>query len=52
MIAAACGTGLARQVADTVVHLAGGRAAEAGPPTELPDAPREERTGAFPSEVL
>ncbi|MGW2959522.1 amino acid ABC transporter ATP-binding protein [Streptomyces sp. NPDC001220] len=52
MSAVARGTGFAREAADTVVHLVGGRAAEAGPPTELPDAPRQERTRAFPSEVL
>ncbi|MEU2622443.1 amino acid ABC transporter ATP-binding protein [Streptomyces sp. NPDC007157] len=52
MIAVTHGTGFAREVADTVVFVAGERVAETGPPTEVPDAPREERTRAFPSEAL
>ncbi|MER7835983.1 amino acid ABC transporter ATP-binding protein [Streptomyces sp. NPDC096040] len=44
--------GFAREVADTVVFMADGRVVEAGPPTEVLDAPREERTRAFLSKVL
>ncbi|MFF7983979.1 amino acid ABC transporter ATP-binding protein [Streptomyces sp. NPDC007901] len=44
--------GFAREVADTVVFMADGRVVETGPPTEVLDAPREERTRAFLSKVL
>ena len=44
--------GFAREVADTVVFMAGGRVVEAGPPAEVLDAPREARTRAFLSKVL
>jgi polar amino acid transport system ATP-binding protein len=37
----------AREVADTVVVLDGGRVVEAGPPARVIDAPREERTRRF-----
>lgn len=43
-------TGFAREAADTVVFTADGRIVEAGPP--VLDAPREERTRTFPSQVL
>ena len=42
----------AREVADTVVFMADGRIVEQGPPGELLDTPREERTRAFLSKVL
>ncbi|MEU1163625.1 amino acid ABC transporter ATP-binding protein [Streptomyces sp. NPDC005921] len=44
--------GFAREVADTVVFMADGRVVETGPPAEVLDAPREERTRAFLSKVL
>ncbi|MFI5978356.1 amino acid ABC transporter ATP-binding protein [Streptomyces sp. NPDC051452] len=42
----------AREVADTVVFMADGRIVEQGPPDEVLDAPREDRTRAFLSKVL
>ncbi|MFY4719621.1 amino acid ABC transporter ATP-binding protein [Streptomyces sp. LaBMicrA B280] len=42
----------AREVADTVVFMADGRIVEQGPPAEVLDAPREERTRAFLAKVL
>ncbi|MEU8871796.1 amino acid ABC transporter ATP-binding protein [Streptomyces javensis] len=44
--------GFAREVADTVVFMDGGRIVERGTPTEVLDAPRHERTKAFLSKVL
>ncbi|MER5889268.1 amino acid ABC transporter ATP-binding protein [Streptomyces sp. NPDC001941] len=44
--------GFAREVADTVVFMDGGRILEQGPPSEVLDAPRHERTRAFLSKVL
>ncbi|MBM2618329.1 amino acid ABC transporter ATP-binding protein [Actinoplanes sp. LDG1-06] len=44
--------GFAREVADTIVFLDEGRLLEQGPPTEVLDKPRHERTRAFLSEVL
>ncbi|XVU29616.1 amino acid ABC transporter ATP-binding protein [Actinoplanes sp. CA-054009] len=44
--------GFAREVADTVVFLDGGRIVELGPPVEVLDNPRHERTQAFLSKVL
>ncbi|MEW2247711.1 MULTISPECIES: amino acid ABC transporter ATP-binding protein [unclassified Streptomyces] len=44
--------GFAREVADTVVFMADGRIVEQGPPGEVLDAPRHERTRAFLSKVL
>ncbi|WP_027343242.1 amino acid ABC transporter ATP-binding protein [Hamadaea tsunoensis] len=44
--------GFAREVADTVVFLDGGRILEHGPPGEVLDAPRHERTRAFLAKVL
>ncbi|MFE2444748.1 amino acid ABC transporter ATP-binding protein [Streptomyces melanosporofaciens] len=44
--------GFAREVADTVVFMDGGRIVEQGPPAEVLDSPREERTKAFLSKVL
>ncbi|MCQ8191686.1 amino acid ABC transporter ATP-binding protein [Streptomyces rugosispiralis] len=44
--------GFAREVADTVVFMDGGRIVEQGPPAEVLDAPRHERTKAFLSKVL
>jgi polar amino acid transport system ATP-binding protein len=44
--------GFAREVADTVVFLDGGRVVETGPPAQVLDAPRHERTRAFLSKVL
>ncbi|MFB7509313.1 amino acid ABC transporter ATP-binding protein, partial [Streptomyces broussonetiae] len=42
----------AREVADTVVFMADGRIVEQGPPGEVLDRPRHERTRAFLSKVL
>ncbi|WTF11829.1 amino acid ABC transporter ATP-binding protein [Streptomyces sp. NBC_01613] len=44
--------GFAREVADTVVFMADGRIVEQGPPGDVLDAPRHERTRAFLSKVL
>jgi polar amino acid transport system ATP-binding protein len=44
--------GFAREVADEVVFMDGGVVVEAGPPQELLEHPREERTRAFLSKVL
>ena len=43
---------LARQVADRVVFLDGGRVAEAGPPEQIFGAPELERTRDFVRRVL
>ncbi|GHE01839.1 amino acid ABC transporter ATP-binding protein [Streptomyces alanosinicus] len=42
----------AREVADTVVFMDDGRIVEQGPPAEVLDAPRAERTRAFLAKVL
>ncbi|MFG2355537.1 amino acid ABC transporter ATP-binding protein [Streptomyces sp. NPDC048521] len=42
----------AREVADTVVFMADGRIVEQGPPGEVLEQPRHERTRAFLSKVL
>ncbi|MCS0602059.1 amino acid ABC transporter ATP-binding protein [Streptomyces sp. LP11] len=42
----------AREVADTVVFMADGRIVEQGPPGEVLERPRHERTRAFLSKVL
>ncbi|MFK0265797.1 amino acid ABC transporter ATP-binding protein [Streptomyces angustmyceticus] len=44
--------GFAREVADTVVFMDGGRIVEQGPPGEVLDRPRHERTRSFLSKVL
>ncbi|MFB7590549.1 amino acid ABC transporter ATP-binding protein [Streptomyces sp. NPDC056169] len=44
--------GFAREVADTVVFMDEGRIVEQGPPAEVLDSPRHERTRAFLSKVL
>ncbi|MEU6118301.1 amino acid ABC transporter ATP-binding protein [Streptomyces sp. NPDC047117] len=44
--------GFAREVADTVVFMDDGRIVEQGPPSQVLDAPRHERTKAFLSKVL
>ncbi|MCK7623203.1 amino acid ABC transporter ATP-binding protein [Streptomyces sp. RS10V-4] len=44
--------GFAREVADTVVFMDGGRIVEQGPPRQVLDRPRHERTRAFLSKVL
>ncbi|MFI9052685.1 amino acid ABC transporter ATP-binding protein [Streptomyces sp. NPDC053427] len=44
--------GFAREVADTVVFMDGGRIVEQGPPDEVLDNPRHERTRSFLSKVL
>ena len=44
--------GFAREVADTVVFMDAGQIVEQGPPTEVLDNPREDRTRAFLSKVL
>ncbi|MGX6603211.1 amino acid ABC transporter ATP-binding protein [Micromonosporaceae bacterium Da 78-11] len=43
--------GFAREAADTVVFLDGGRVVEQGPPTEVLDHPRHDRTRAFLAKV-
>jgi polar amino acid transport system ATP-binding protein len=42
----------AREIADEVLFTDGGKIVEAGPPAELFDRPRMERTKAFLSQVL
>ncbi|POX37358.1 ectoine/hydroxyectoine ABC transporter ATP-binding protein EhuA [Streptomyces sp. Ru73] len=44
--------GFAREVADTVVFMDDGRIVEQGPPSQVLEAPRHERTRAFLSKVL
>jgi polar amino acid transport system ATP-binding protein len=44
--------GFAREVADTVVFMDAGQVVEQGPPAEVLDNPREDRTRAFLSKVL
>jgi polar amino acid transport system ATP-binding protein len=44
--------GFAREVADTVAFMDAGAIVESGPPAEVLDAPRHERTRAFLSKVL
>ncbi|MEU0414307.1 amino acid ABC transporter ATP-binding protein [Streptomyces griseorubiginosus] len=44
--------GFAREVADTVVFMDDGRIVEQGPPAEVLDKPRHERTRSFLSKVL
>ncbi|WP_311044707.1 amino acid ABC transporter ATP-binding protein [Streptomyces sp. ID38640] len=44
--------GFAREVADSVVFMDGGRIVEQGPPGEVLDRPRHERTKSFLSKVL
>ncbi|MEA3536696.1 amino acid ABC transporter ATP-binding protein [Rhizobium sp. CC-YZS058] len=44
--------GFARQVADRVIFMDGGRLVEAGPPAQIFDAPQEERTRSFLRAVL
>lgn len=44
--------GFAREVADRVIFMDGGRVVETGTPEELLDNPQEERTKAFLSSVL
>ena len=44
--------GFAREVADTVVFIDGGRIVESGPPHAVLDNPAHERTRAFISKVL
>ncbi|GHE53678.1 putative amino acid ABC transporter, ATP-binding protein [Streptomyces longispororuber] len=44
--------GFAREIADRVVFLDGGRIVEQGPPSEVLDRPRHERTRDFLSKVL
>jgi polar amino acid transport system ATP-binding protein len=44
--------GFAREVADTVVFMDGGVVVEQGPPSEVLDNPRQERTRTFLAKVL
>lgn len=44
--------GFAREVADTVVFMDAGQIVEQGPPADVLDNPREDRTRAFLSKVL
>jgi polar amino acid transport system ATP-binding protein len=44
--------GFARRAADRVVVLAGGKIVEDGPPSQVIDAPRTERTQQFLKNVL
>ena len=52
MLVASHEMGFAREVADRVCFLDEGRIVEQGPPGRIFDAPREERTRAFLSQVL
>jgi len=52
MLVASHEMGFAREVADRVCFLDGGRIVEQGTPAEVFDAPREARTRAFLSKVL
>ena len=52
MLVASHEMGFAREVADRVCFLDEGRIVEQGPPDQIFDAPREERTRAFLSQVL
>ena len=44
--------GFAREAADRVVFMDEGRVVETGPPDEVFDRPREERTREFLSKIL
>ncbi|MCU7725172.1 amino acid ABC transporter ATP-binding protein [Actinoplanes sp. KI2] len=44
--------GFAREVADSIVFLDGGRIVEQGPPAQVLDSPQHDRTRAFLSKVL
>jgi polar amino acid transport system ATP-binding protein/general L-amino acid transport system ATP-binding protein len=44
--------GFARQVADRVIFMDGGRIVEQGTPSEIFDNPREDRTRSFLRSVL
>ena len=44
--------GFAREVADQVVFMDAGQVVESGPPREVLERPREERTRAFLEKVL
>jgi polar amino acid transport system ATP-binding protein len=44
--------GFARRVADQVVFMDDGRVVEQGPPEQVLDAPRHDRTRAFLARVL
>jgi polar amino acid transport system ATP-binding protein len=44
--------GFARSAADSVVFMDGGVVVESGPPAQVFDQPRHERTQAFLSKVL
>jgi polar amino acid transport system ATP-binding protein len=44
--------GFAREVAETVVFMDAGVVVEHGPPADVLESPREERTRAFLSKVL
>ncbi len=52
MILATHEMGFARELADKVCFLDNGRILEAGPPSQIFDAPQEERTRRFLSQVL
>jgi ABC-type polar amino acid transport system ATPase subunit len=52
MLVASHEMGFAREVAHRVVFMDGGRIVEVGPPGEIFDRPRQERTRAFLSKVL
>ena len=52
MILATHEMGFARELADKVCFLDGGRILEEGPPAELFTAPKQDRTKAFLSRVL
>ncbi|MER7206113.1 amino acid ABC transporter ATP-binding protein [Streptosporangium sp. NPDC000239] len=52
MIAVTHEIGFAREVADTVVFMDDGRVVEQGPPAQVLDSPRHERTRSFLSKVL
>jgi len=44
--------GFAREVADTIVFMDGGRIVETGSPAQILENPQHERTQAFLSKVL
>jgi len=52
MVVATHEMGFAREVADQVAFMAGGRIVELGPPEQVLSAPREERTRVFLRRVL
>ena len=52
MIIATHEMGFAREISDTVCFLDAGRIVESGPPEQVLEAPREERTRTFLTRVI